>query len=632
MAQSPVIQFSLQELQQAFPATRREQLRRVLDRCRADLEHPLLSIGTGCHITIKRATALEMALDGADPATIAPAVSLSEARVRQVLANVQAFGMEALYPRFEETLLMAKPLDEKALWKKSILPDLKSAPQGKGIPGEKWRPSTVTDYLVQSGAVEDASISQISAIIARFKDKRSKVSIEIGGGSLDLSGELQFTFAEPETTSHKRIAPFELSWGFMFAMALLFLWIFSSYPSTNMSPLMRWGGGLFMGLGAIVIFLTLVKQTLEWWLLQRVLAATPGANPDSLTASALLKTWVRRDILGRPVNGKVAVRSARSILVKWLQNNVPFMKPKRTAAASDVVQGTNPINPMSAPPLKILHSESLPSTPWEIGNMTDARNALGEPPIRTLYLWVFEAQGSQKICETQGWPQLGPVHMLLNATALPLKQLVHASKNLLLRDPESVDREIATYTDSAGTYARPTLFEQLGVLKGTTYEGYPIHTPVCTDGSWEHALHTLAKRCDLAVVNLSGYDPTHPGLEYEIHHLLSGGPPRQFFFIYDYGTDADAVIESVLDVWSRLTNPPASAPTLLFLRTGNAENDEYEAQFRSRRETKTAMKKYFGEKAAGYVPVAGRAAAYVRQSASVNLGSANVEVRPQTTV
>ena len=616
MTEPLVGQFPIPELQKAFSAARREQLTRILDRCRADLEHPLLAIGTGSHSTLKRATALRMASEGVDVETIAGAASLSASRVQQVLGNVLASGMEALYPRFAENLAIAQPLDVKKLWK-IIKPVLDRQPKASGIAGELWRPSMVADYLVHTGAVEDASVSQIASIIERFKDKGVKGSVEVM--DVGIEKKTYFTFAENQPRSQKRIAPFQLSLGFFFVFLLFMFWIDYSRHFENMSTLTHVMSLLFMGVGAIVMALLIVKQTLEWWLLLKVLASSAGGDGTALSAAALLRGWVRRDLLGHAENGKVPARSARGMLVSWLHSNVPFLKAKDAAEPAlqeKLPPGSQPVNPLGAPRVTILHSQSLPATPWEIDNMTDERNAMGEAPLRTLYLWVFDAQEEQAVFETHGWPQLGPVHLLLNSTALPLKQLVHPGKDLLLRAPADVDKAIVSYGDSAGTHARPSLFEQIGLLKGSTYLGYPIHTPVCTDGSWEHALHALAERCGLAVVNLSGYDPSHPGLEYEIRHLLSGGPPQQFLFTYDYQTDADAVIDSVLDVWFGLAEPPAAAPTLLFLRTTNAEDENYQAQFRAREEKNPKMKGFYEKKAGDYFPVAGRAVAYLRKAPS----------------
>ena len=108
---SPQATELFRDLQTSFSPADRERLSRILDRCRADLEHPLDAIGTGSQVTLKRGTALKGVLEDADMATIVAAASLPEARVMQVMENVQAYGFAALYPWFPEALPLQKPLD-----------------------------------------------------------------------------------------------------------------------------------------------------------------------------------------------------------------------------------------------------------------------------------------------------------------------------------------------------------------------------------------------------------------------------------------------------------------------------------------------------------------------------------------
>ena len=225
-------------------------------------------------------------------------------------------------------------------------------------------------------------------------------------------------------------------------------------------------------------------------------------------------------------------------------------------------------------------------------------------------LWVFAAQSDQNGFETEGWPQLGSVHLLLNATALRVGQLIGHLDKLLVSDQETLDATVRQYTDAFGTYERPMLF-MTGELGKHPYRGYPIHTLVCNDAVWKPAVHQLAERCDLAVINLSGYNPSHPGLEYEIHHLLSGGPPDKFLFIYERYTDADAVITSVLDAWSHLESQPAVIPELIFLRVPDSQDVGYTLQFRKATRGFGWLTKPFLRSEGEYTPIAARIVTYL---------------------
>ena len=68
---------------------------------------------------------------------------------------------------------------------------------------------------------------------------------------------------------------------------------------------------------------------------------------------------------------------------------------------------------------------------------------------------------SQFVFETHGWPQIGPVHLLLNCSALPLQQLRRAKDSLLIGDAAALASRVATYNDVADTYERPQLFSTM---------------------------------------------------------------------------------------------------------------------------------------------------------------------------
>jgi hypothetical protein len=252
----------------------------------------------------------------------------------------------------------------------------------------------------------------------------------------------------------------------------------------------------------------------------------------------------------------------------------------------------------------------LPPTPWHTDTITDTANALGLPPLRVLYLWVFAAQTDQGGFETEGWPQLGSVHLLLNSSALSVRQLAGSISKFLVDDQAKLDDTIRGYSDKADTYERPLLFVD-GALGKRPYNGYPIHTLVCNDTVWKPAVHQLAARCDIAVVNLSGYNPNHPGLEYEIHHLLSGGPPSKFFFIYERTTDADAVVTSVLDIWSHLEAAPAVMPELIFMRVPDSQDVGYTMQFRKATIGTGWLANVHLEREGEYIPIAPRILTYL---------------------
>ncbi len=546
---------SLAQLQQALPAESRVRLAHILARAQADCDHIVYALGTGAPSTLRRVRALQMALDGESIPAIAAAVSLPEARVRQVLANVLAQGEAALYPSFVETedwetswASQSTPITGGALWA-IVGPIIKTPPPKHGAFAGKWTPALVLDFLIHQGTLSDASIHQLAAFITHIRNRQS---------DNEKASSLCYDESDDINVPEKTASP--LATGGLFVAGIAVVGIGASTHSIAVM--------LFGILFAAVSGLGLFKAFQERLLLKKVLSHAPPAPAAS--------------------------------------------------AVPDAAPAPANLNP--PPPITIGHVLSLAPTPWETAALTDTANALNQPPRRILYLWVFQAQSEQRVFETEGWPQLGSVHMLLNATALTINQLNHASKDLLVQDQAALRSTVQAYTDSADSYLRPNLFYtmSLGKISKSIYRGYPIHTLVCTDSTWQQAFYLLAERCDLAIVNLSGYNPQHPGLEFEIHHLLSGNGPRRFVFLYERRTDADAVIEAILSIWSRLPNPVAPAEGLLFLRVPDSQDVGYGTQFQKPATglgwLANTVQSHEGE----YIPIAGRILAELDRRSKAN--------------
>jgi hypothetical protein len=537
----PISQAQLTALHAAFPTSRRNELARILTRARADLDHIMYALGSGTPSTVKRATVLQLALDGNAASEIATAIVLPEARVEQILENVIADGLPALYPSFSEQV--AIPAGTR-LWEK-IEPMVRSLPPSRGVRTAAWNPAIVLDFLVNDGTLQDGSVGQITEVIKHNLDQNKEPP----------------TF-EYEDTAHQQGKPPTIlasTFFFLLGPAMIAFGVFQLKQS-SIAGLAVAGFGI---LWTILNGLGLFKQLQERSLLKKVLSLQAAkqsvATPTTQTASVAAK-------------------------------------PQLPVAHE----------PLPPPPFTIGHVLSLPEVNWQIGALSDSANALGGPPTPVLYLWVFAAQSDQRGFETEGWPQIGPVHLLLNSTALTINKLADADK-FLIADQVALDGAVAAYDDRAGTYPRSNLFMTFEAGSKNFYPGYPIHTLICTDGVWKPAFRQLAARSRIAIVNLSGFNPSHPGLEFEILHLLAGGPPTRFVFVYERTTDADAVIASVLNLWSHLDPPPATTPELHFLRIPESQDVGYALQFGKK------MPRGFGwlgnihlDREGPYTPIAGR--------------------------
>lgn len=292
------------------------------------------------------------------------------------------------------------------------------------------------------------------------------------------------------------------------------------------------------------------------------------------------------------------------LTVKKAVPGPPVIAARAPAVAS-------PVNGLPSPRVILLHALSLPPTPWNVNAINKTSNALGRPPVRVLYLWDYAAQCDQRSFQTQGWPQIGPVCLQLDGSVMTVLQLLEGMWSFSSSDQKGLDFHIENcWNRRVTTVRRGILGIYLDTPRTRPHIGYSIEVLECDDVQWKPTFQHLAARSDLIIVNLSGYNPRHPALAYEIDHLLRGVPPTRFAFLYDRTTDADALIKSVLDAWSRLEIPPGSpvpsTPELIFIRIPDSQPVGHLLQF-SRAGFGTKWLAGFSTRREGpYLPIAGR--------------------------
>ena len=528
-------------------------------RADADLPYALETIGTGAPVTTQRLRAVELALAGKTAEEIAAGSGLPAARVEQVIENVIARGTAALYLNFEEVVPLPDGITE-ATFGVRVQELIRRTPPDVGVRTSHWTQSIVAEYVVQQGWVPDVSATQMQTLIWKTMGENRPPSysdddkVPEGGGA----------------SSGKNLRGTLLGLGIsiVFAGFIALGWTQQGFSLGLVA------GTLFV---ALFVFVMLVA-----------------------TLKALAELRVKRSL-------------SRVAAPVWA---VEARKAAVAAAAAEPVHA-HPVRPL--PAIKMVHAYALPACGWETraGALTDAANALGKPPTPVQYLWVFAAQNDQRSLETEGWPQIGPVHLLVNATSLTLNQLAGGgAQKLIARDEDGLKTRLAAVDEKAGEYQRPDLFMTMSLGGKHPYRGYPIHTMLCADAVWQAAFEGYASRCRLAVVNLSGFNPQHPGLGFEVRHLFAGGPPQQFVFLYSPGTLADAAIDCVLDLWQKLEAEPASLPELLFVRVPDSQDAGYGLQFGGMPMGTGWLAKIQLAREGAYVPVAGRIVEYLRKTAA----------------
>jgi hypothetical protein len=545
-------------IRQHFGELESARLNRILERCNADCEVPDAAVGTGAQSTRKRALAVQMALEGKSLDAIGQATSLRSVCVQQVLTNFAEHGFSALYPTFKETVNTEEDPTLQALWG-LILPLLKEHPYSHGYRISRWTPEAVLDCLIHEEKLDDSSVHRIMEAAepwvtysidghASLKEKRGNYvhlfRWKIKYGEEEVETPLYYSPLERKEPSHAdskqslHASLVLLGVGVGFALGAYF------------------GGGIAARLLCMTFAIVLIWGSIfsvRRWRAER-----------SLAKAMFGKEVYRKPKLEQASSGT----SAATATTTNMESNV-------TTASDEILA--------PLPEIVIRHANMLPRTEWNVKALSNTANAAGSEPVSIVYLWVFQAHSKEQwVYETHGWPQAGPVHMLLNGAAMRSVGAVQDAMKNLLHDRESVARAVAEFKDAAGNYPRLGLFPgAVSLIEGKEkhYQGYPIHTLVCTNEVWQHAFQACAERSHFAVFNLSGYQPGHPGIEYEVAQVLRAGQPKHFAFMYDRHTDADAAIDSVLRVWQRLPQHSGKREVLVFLRYQDGQIVGYGKQF-----------------------------------------------------
>jgi transposase len=108
---------------------------------------------SGSVVTWRRAQMVLLSARGMDPAAIAEVTFTSPDRVRDVLHNFTADGLDSLRPKYAGGRPPKFDLAQRAEIKKIAL----SRPRDHQLPFSTWSQSKLADFLVAEGVVEDIS-------------------------------------------------------------------------------------------------------------------------------------------------------------------------------------------------------------------------------------------------------------------------------------------------------------------------------------------------------------------------------------------------------------------------------------------------------------------------------------------
>jgi len=167
------------------------------------------------------------------------------------------------------------------------------------------------------------------------------------------------------------------------------------------------------------------------------------------------------------------------------------------------------------------------------------RNAAGRAPISILYLYNFYSELALARKDAGGWQRYGTVFHLGSPNDIATKHLfAHDISTIarakLVAGPADFD---ARFAAASCDFLAPGDDELDGYAKVTG--GWPRHTFLCTDASWQHGVERLYAAVDVVIIDASDYAPARSGLNWEIQKIVDHVDADRLLVLSD--TDADLV-------------------------------------------------------------------------------------------
>lgn len=187
------------------------------------------------------------------------------------------------------------------------------------------------------------------------------------------------------------------------------------------------------------------------------------------------------------------------------------------------------------------------------GRPTADHNALGDPPLRLLYLWNFDV--GYPTMEMRSWQRLGPVYWLWGPGNVPASQVLSLA---FRRQPEahfaSTDADVEAWLHGNNELPRRNWWGRLR---------YPALKIACLAQVWQQAVARACDHVDRVIVDARGYTRERSGLRWELQHVVRNLPPERFLILADATTDLRAIVNAVhavgdpsSDRLARIVYPP----------------------------------------------------------------------------
>jgi hypothetical protein len=163
--------------------------------------------------------------------------------------------------------------------------------------------------------------------------------------------------------------------------------------------------------------------------------------------------------------------------------------------------------------------------------VTATSNAVGDDPIRILYLWNFNTGDMNLRADVKSWQHYGPVYLLQSPRFLPMatyfRLLVEDPNSYFITGPSDVDRLLGEVDE-----------EPIGPgLRGGRLGRYPRIWVPCSDATWQYTVKRLCSHVDVVALDARGYTAERDGLSWEIRHAVRSVPRQRLVIIADITTD-----------------------------------------------------------------------------------------------
>ena len=186
-------------------------------------------------------------------------------------------------------------------------------------------------------------------------------------------------------------------------------------------------------------------------------------------------------------------------------------------------------------------------------------NVVGRPPLRIVYLRVFDNRPRSRTFARGAWREFGYVHILRSAASVAPGEFARYRRadrlaELFVSSEEQLRRQL----DEAPVEPQPPGLRWLPTIAGSAvltfdrYGAYPVRSALCHGDFWTTALDVLLQRADLVVLDLSGYHQRFRGTQFEVQRIVDTVPVEKVLLLADPASSRRFLREQIRLAWERM--------------------------------------------------------------------------------